>query len=137
MRLLLPLLPTLLASPPLPERHDYDVVVVGATPSGVMAAVAAARAGRATLLLEPSAYVGGMMAAGLGVTDYGVHGDTIGGQAVEFFRRVAAHYGVAFAYPPAGGCSVGGGAGWVFEPHVAEDILRQVSTTACSLTVHS
>ena len=129
--LLLAALPAVLATPPPPERAaDYDVVVVGATPSGAMAAVAAARAGRATLLLEPSAYVGGMMAAGLGVTDYGVHGDTIGGQAVEFFQRVAAHYGVAFAYPPAGGCSVGGGAGWLFEPHVAEDILRQVSATA-------
>ena len=69
------------------EPSGFDVVVVGATPGGTMAAVAAGRAGRRTLLLEPSAYVGGMMAGGLGLTDFGVHPDTIGGQALEFFRR--------------------------------------------------
>ena len=111
--------PQQLATPP-----EYDVVVVGGTPSGCMAAVAAARGGRRTVLLEPSAYVGGMMAAGLSKTDYGVHADTTGGLAVEFFRRIAARYNTSFAYPPPGGCSRSFDRGWLFEPHVAEDVLR-------------
>ena len=109
---------------PAPELEMYEVIVVGGTPSGCMAAVAAAREGRRTMLLEPSANVGGMMAAGLGKTDYGVRPDTIGGVAIEFFRRIAVHYNTSFAYPSPGGCSRADGGGWLFEPHVAEDVLR-------------
>src|SRR5690606_6657743 len=43
---------------------SYEVVVYGATPAGVMAAVAAARVGSHVLLLEPGDFVGGMLVNG-------------------------------------------------------------------------
>lgn len=48
------------------------VVVFGATPAGISAAVAAARTGGSetrVVLVEPSRWIGGMMAGGLGCTD--------------------------------------------------------------------
>ncbi|MBD2848604.1 FAD-dependent oxidoreductase [Paenibacillus sp. IB182496] len=50
-------------------NQQYDVIVYGATPGGIGAAVAAARRGRRTALLEPAARIGGMMTSGLGRTD--------------------------------------------------------------------
>jgi len=38
-----------------------DVLVYGATPSGIMAATAAAREGVSVLLIEPSHHLGGMV----------------------------------------------------------------------------
>ena len=43
---------------------DYDVIVVGAEPEGIAAAVAAARSGMRTLLLEESYALGGLMTLG-------------------------------------------------------------------------
>lgn len=88
-----------------------EVVVVGGTAAGVCAAVAAARGGAQTLLLEAGRHLGGMVSGGLGYTDVG-DVRVLGGLAAEFRRDVAAHYGVpvgAYAGP---------------EPHVAEGILR-------------
>lgn len=48
-----------------PAVQSYDVVVCGAGPAGVAAAIAAARAGASTLLLERYGFVGGMATAGL------------------------------------------------------------------------
>lgn len=44
---------------------EYEVIVVGAGPGGLMAAIAAGRMGKKTLLLENSAYLGGLAASGL------------------------------------------------------------------------
>lgn len=73
--------------------HDerYELVVVGATPAGCAAALAASRAGARVLLLEPTRVVGGM-------NSNGVHAfDTASLQAIcgiseEFAARVRAHY---------------------------------------------
>eukprot|EP00035_Acanthoeca_spectabilis_P002862 m.89939 g.89939 ORF g.89939 m.89939 type:complete len:642 (-) comp11790_c0_seq3:93-2018(-) len=75
---------------------DYDLVVYDATSGGVMAAVAAGRAGLKTALLcaswpacfpEGGQRVGGMSSGGLGQTDYGTHPEIIGGLALEFYTR--------------------------------------------------
>lgn len=49
------------------EQYQYDVVVIGGGPSGTVAAIAAARQGVKTLLVEQNGYLGGMLtAAGVG-----------------------------------------------------------------------
>ncbi|RXZ76682.1 FAD-dependent oxidoreductase [Paenibacillaceae bacterium] len=50
------------------NKH-WDVIVYGATPGGIGAAIGAARRGNKTLLIEPTRWVGGMMTSGLGRTD--------------------------------------------------------------------
>lgn len=69
-----------------------DVVVYGATPAGIAAAVAAKREGASVALVEPSRWIGGMVAGGLSSTDTG-NKKTIGGLAMEFFDRCEKRYG--------------------------------------------
>ena len=68
-----------------------DLVVYGGTPAGIMAAVAAGRAGASVVLVEPSYLIGGLMSGGLHKTDIGRR-ETIGGLAKEFFQRVMTYY---------------------------------------------
>ena len=100
--------------------RNFDVVVYGGTAGGVIAAVAAAREGLKTALLEPTAHVGGMVSGGLGYTDYGKK-EVIGGYAYEFYYRVGQHYAMN---------GFGNDVAWLHEPHVAEDIFRQMLTGA-------
>jgi hypothetical protein len=57
---------------------EYDVAVLGGGPAGIAAAVAAARAGRRTLLIERYGFLGGMGTAA-GVTNFcGLHANVHG-----------------------------------------------------------
>jgi glycine/D-amino acid oxidase-like deaminating enzyme len=61
-----------------PILGEYDVVVLGGGPAGIAASVAAARAGRSTLLLERYGFLGGMGTAA-GVTNFcGLHANVHG-----------------------------------------------------------
>jgi len=73
------------------SRQIYDVVVYGASSSGVIAAVKAARLGRTVILIEPSHHLGGLTTGGLGATDTGLE-RAIGGMSLEFYRRIREHY---------------------------------------------
>lgn len=68
---------------------EVDLVVYGATPAGIAAAIVAAREGVSVVLLEPGPWIGGVVAGGLSKTDVGKE-NTIGGFAREFFGRAAA-----------------------------------------------
>jgi hypothetical protein len=71
------------------EVVNANVVVFGATPAGISAAVAAARAGQTAVVLEPTRFVGGMMSGGLTKTDIGQRGhEIIGGFAQELLQRL-------------------------------------------------
>src|SRR5438128_1174567 len=70
---------------------DADVCVYGGTSGGVIAAVAAARAGKTVVLVEPGQHLGGMSSGGLGMTDNGST-ETIGGLSREFYQRVYRYY---------------------------------------------
>ncbi|HEX5508187.1 MAG TPA: FAD-dependent oxidoreductase [Pseudolabrys sp.] len=63
----------------VPVSGDYEVVVLGGGPAGIVAAASAARQGRKTLLIERYGFLGGMGTAA-GVTNFcglhaNVHGD--------------------------------------------------------------
>ncbi|MBI1787474.1 MAG: FAD-dependent oxidoreductase [Acidobacteria bacterium] len=95
---------------------QYDLVVYGGTAGGAIAAVAAARDGLRTALLEPRDHIGGMMSGGLSWTDYGKK-EVIGGYALEFFFRAGRYYNIR---------QYGQEAAWNFEPRVAEQIFREM-----------
>lgn len=67
----------------IPVKHEVDVLVVGAGPAGVGAALAAAREGARTLLIEQSGAVGGVATSGLmshwtGKTEHiGIYGEIL------------------------------------------------------------
>lgn len=62
----------------VPIYGEYDVAVLGGGPAGIAAAVAAARAGRRTLLIERYGFLGGMGTAA-GVTNFcGLHANVHG-----------------------------------------------------------
>lgn len=100
------------------------VVIYGATPSGIAAALEAAQLGKSVVLLEPSEYVGGMISSGLGHTDT-YSSAAIGGLARQFFQNVNAHY--------AGNVSSHGGL--YFEPHVAEAVFNSMLAQNSNITV--
>jgi hypothetical protein len=84
----------------LSAGQDFDVVVYGATPAGVMAAVAAARQGLSVALLEPTAHLGG-----------------IGGLPLEFYWRAGRYYEMD---------RHGQEVAWHPEPHVALTLMKQM-----------
>jgi hypothetical protein len=114
------------------EVRTADVVVVGGTPGGIAAALAAARAGHSVLLLERTSHLGGLPANGLGATDIGTRGST-GGLFLEFVRRVRQHYVDAYGAdsPQVRDCSDG----YHFEPSVGERILGEMVAEQPRITV--
>ena len=96
--------------------QEFDVVVYGATPAGVMAAVAAGRQGLSVALLEPSAHLGGMATGGLSRTDVGRR-EVIGGLPLEFYWRAGQYYDMD---------RHGQEVSWQPEPHVALAIMKQM-----------
>ena len=88
----------------------YDVCIYGGTSAGVVAAYSAAQRGLDVVLIEPTGHIGGMTSGGLGFTDIG-NKQVIAGVAKQFYRKVGAHYGRLEQ--------------WIFEPSVAENIMRE------------
>ncbi|MCX7045769.1 MAG: FAD-dependent oxidoreductase [Candidatus Sumerlaeota bacterium] len=112
------------ALPKAESRSDAsaaDVVIVGGTPGGIMAAIAAARLGRTAIILERTSHIGGLPANGLGATDIGTRGAT-GGLFLEFVGRIRDYYVKTYGEnsEPVKDCSDG----YHFEPSVAEKILN-------------
>jgi len=98
-----------------------DIVVLGATPGGIAAAIAAARLGRSVLLLDRSDHIGGLPANGLGITDIETRAAT-GGIFKEFIARVKTHY--VGTYGEDSPQVEASSDGYRFEPHVAEAVLE-------------
>jgi hypothetical protein len=79
----------------IPLYGEYEVAVLGGGPAGIAAAVASARAGRRTLLIERYGFLGGMGTAA-GVTNFcGLHANVYGemhrvvqGIATELLTRI-------------------------------------------------
>lgn len=84
-----------------PLYGEYDVVVLGGGPAGIAAAIAAARAGRATLLVERYGFLGGAGTAaglstfcGLHAVIHGRHEQVVHGIADDILARLAAMDGL-------------------------------------------
>lgn len=109
-----------------------DVVVVGGTPGGITAAIAAARLGQSVLLIESHAHIGGMSASGLGKSDVEQR-HLIGGLFLEFTERVHKYYQNHFS-PDSENVSLSQN-GYYFEPLVAEKIFCEMLAAESNITV--
>ncbi|MBN8823499.1 MULTISPECIES: FAD-dependent oxidoreductase [unclassified Spirosoma] len=103
------------------QATTYDIVVYGGTPSGVIAAVAAAREGARVILLEQTRHVGGLNTSGIGTAESEhMIEETISGLPLEFYQRLGKFYGI-------------NGPTFYFESHVAEktflDLLKEANVT--------
>lgn len=109
--------------PGFPAAVAYDLVIVGGTPAGIMAGVAAARLGKKSLILERTAYPGGLPANGLGATDIATRGAT-GGLFLEFVQRIKNQYINQYGADSrqVKDCSDG----YHFEPHVATAVFQEL-----------
>ena len=127
MKLLPHILFLMLALGAQARTHSYDVVIVGGTPAGITAAIAAAREGKNCVILERSAHVGGLPVNGLGATDIATRGATAG----LFARFVAlnkARYTEKYGAdsPQVRDCSDG----YHFEPSVAAETFGRMLAEA-------
>jgi len=105
------------------QTNEADVIVLGGTPSGVAAAVAAARMGSSVVLLEPTGHVGGIVSNGLTNADI-TNRQAVAGLFYEFTQRVLEHYRNTYG---ADSSQVKlSRNGYYFEPHVAENVLLEM-----------
>jgi flavin-dependent dehydrogenase len=113
-------------------QAQYDLVIVGGTPGGIMAAIAAAKQGKTSVILERTAHIGGLPANGLGATDIATRGATTGLFA-EFIARVKKHYVTTYGEgsKQVKDCSEG----FHFEPNVGESVLEQMLAEQKNITV--
>lgn len=126
------LLGQLSAAPP--PVTDYDVIIVGGTPGGIMAAVATAKEGYKALILERTQHIGGLPANGLGATDIATRGAT-GGLFTDFVQRVREYYLTRSG--PASAQFAACDEGYHFEPHVAEQVFeKMIAENQKHLTVY-
>jgi len=99
------------AEPPL-----HDIVIYGDSSGAIVAAVAAKRQGHSVILVNPTGFLGGMSASGLGATDFLGKRATFGGIASEFYDLIAAAYGMDYVRS--------------FEPHVGRRVFEKMIADA-------
>lgn len=109
-----------------------DVLILGATPGGIMAALAAADDGVRSTILERTAYIGGLPANGLGATDIGTRGATAG-LFTKFTEAVRQYYVTTYGADSqqVQDCSDG----YHFEPSVATAIFTEFLSAQPLVTV--
>ncbi len=85
------LLMSVFASAQAGEPVSSDVVIYGATPAGIAAALTTAEGQRSVLLIEPTARIGGMTTHGLSHSDFHSF-ESLHGPFLKFSQRVLKHY---------------------------------------------
>ncbi len=77
------------------EANSPDVVIYGATPAGIAAAMAAADGKRSVWLVEPTGRIGGMVTHGLSHSDFHSF-EGLNGPFLKFSQRVQQHYEMTY-----------------------------------------
>src|SRR6056297_2813655 len=105
------------------QSNTYNIMVVGGTPAGIMAAIAAGRMGSKVILVEYHNHIGGMSTSGLGKSDV-ENKETISGLFKEFTQRVLNYYIEKYGEDSENVklCREG----YYYEPSVAEYVLNQM-----------
>lgn len=110
------------------KTYKTDVLVVGASASGIAAGIQSARMGAQTIVAEPSTWLGGMITAA-GVCAFDGNHNLPSGLFGEFRSALYKVYG--------GPNKVA--TGWVsntlFEPHVGDSIFKSMAVATKNLTV--
>jgi hypothetical protein len=117
---------TLLLAPLLTAcaaQRPIDLLVYGATPAGVAAAVNAAREGLQVVLVEETGHLGGLTSGGLSNTDFRSF-ESLGGTWRQFMHRVESHY--LRTYGPGSQQHIDCVKGGYYEPKVARAIFKQM-----------
>jgi hypothetical protein len=114
------------------ESDTYDIVVVGGTPAGIMAAVAAGRLGSRVMLTEYHGHIGGMSTSGLGKSDI-ENKEAIAGLFKEFSQRILNHYIDKYGENSENVklCKEG----YYYEPSVAEEVFNQMIQEVKTITL--
>src|SRR5690625_1393501 len=73
------------------DDPNYDVVVIGATPAGIAAAIAAGRMGKKVMLVEQAPVPGGVLSSGVNRLDDYVK-ESNSGVMEEFRQRVSEYH---------------------------------------------
>ena len=109
---------TFLASNTKAQQSEgvYEIVVYGDSSGAVTAAVAAKRQGYSVILVNPTGFLGGMSASGLGATDFLGKRSTFGGITSEFYGAIAVAYGKTYVRS--------------FEPHVGQSVFNRLIADA-------
>lgn len=76
-------------------QQNFDVVIYGATPAGISAAVNAAKEGVSVGLFESSNHIGGLVSGGMSNTDFKTF-EALGGTYLEFMDRVVEYYSIKY-----------------------------------------
>ncbi|MCD7971178.1 MAG: FAD-dependent oxidoreductase [Candidatus Azobacteroides sp.] len=105
------------------QTNRYDLVIVGGTPGGIMAAISASREGKTSVILERSGYIGGLPANGLGATDIATRGATTG-LFKEFVGHILNYY--IQKYGKNSEQVKISSEGYHFEPHVASLVFEKM-----------
>ncbi len=130
--ILLQILPAGLSAREQAAGHvvSADVVVYGATPGGVCAAIAASREGATVILLEPTDHIGGLNTGGLSFSDSNqTVRSTVMGLFDEWHTRIEKDYasrGIKLPYQ----VRVKDQSKWTYEPHVALRVTKQMLNEA-------
>ena len=125
------------------SARDYDVAVIGGTPAGIAAAVAAGRAGKTVVLIEQSPVLGGMLSSGVIRLD-DLYVESNSGVMEEFRQRVKAYHRTELAADPLVKAhlnrdprfpwNVAEGRAW--EPHTAARIYAEIVAEIGTITTH-
>ncbi|WP_082687096.1 FAD-dependent oxidoreductase [Bacillus sp. FJAT-27445] len=93
-----------------PKIIERDLIVYGATPAGITAAIQAKQMGLTVAIAEFGKHIGGISASGLGASDSGAK-EAIGGLSREFFLALGTYYGTEEQ--------------WTFEPKAARQVFEK------------